>query len=81
MAESNGPNQSSDPEILLIAWRGTCSQLAAQYGMPLEILKRELNQLPRYKLKDKLLFNVNSPRATNQFLAAIQSRRLKSTSD
>ncbi len=73
----NWPNRSSDPEIVLVAWRGSASQLAAQYGMPLEALKHELKQLPRYKLGEKLLFNIDSQRATNQFLTLLKRRNVK----
>jgi hypothetical protein len=71
----NWPKRSPDPAIILVAWRGSCSQLAAQYGMTLAELKGELKQLPRSLLGEKLLFSVDSQQAKNQFLAMIQRRR------
>ncbi len=72
---------NKDPEIYLIAWKGSCSQLAAQFGIPLEKFLHELNQLPKYKQGSKLCFDINAPNATNHLKGLIQRRRLKSVSE
>ena len=68
---------NKDPEIFLVAWKGSLSQLGARFGLPLEKLTHEINQLPKYRQGGKICLDINMPNAPSHLLTLLKRRNVK----
>ena len=69
----------TDPEIILVAWRGSASQLAARLKMRPADLLLELQRLPGGKHQvetGRLHFEMDMPRAIGRLQVLIERRKL-----
>ena len=67
-------DDADDPEVVLVAWRGRASALAARIGTPPKNLIREIAQLGACKKGRAVYLCIDLPTAPNHLRALIRRR-------
>lgn len=67
-------DDTDDPEVVLVAWRGRASALAARLGTPPKSLVRELIQLGAGRKGGTICMCVDLSSAPNRLRAMIERR-------